>query len=293
MLVSRVPVSTLKPKKEDARTQLATFLRDRRARLDPTECGFKVGRRRTPGLRREEVAQLAGVSVTWYTWLEQGRKRIGEASVDTLDGIAKALRLSRDERDHLFLLAQGRLPPRDANARVTIPSAMRRLLDEGLAMQPAVVRTSDTWDIVAWNRAAVAIFGPYETQSPASRNMLRRFFTDPEVRAKNIDWEAHARRLVAAFRGGIAKMGASAKTDALIAELSDASPEFKKWWNTDRTVAVDAEGTKRLDHPTVGTLTLNYASLTPESADGLIVTLFVPATPDDRAKVERLIAAVT
>ena len=273
------------------RQQLAGFLRDRRGRLDPAACGFvHGGRRRTPGLRREEVAQLAGVSVTWYTWLEQGgRRRKGVPSADTLDGIAAALRLDRPERDHLFLLAHGRLPPRSVAKPAAVPASVRHLVD-GLGGCPVLVRTTDTWDVVAWNRAAVAVFGDYAAAPVADRNLLRRVFANPAARAAWPDWDHDARRLVAAFRGDLARVGPSAAVDALVAELSAASPEFAHWWAEDRDVAFDADGVKRLHHPTVGPISLAYAGLTPLAGAGLTVTVFTPATPADRAAVDHLAA---
>ena len=294
MLVSGVPGSggRAAAKADGERQQLARFLRDRRGRLDPAACGFvHGGRRRTPGLRREEVAQLAGVSVTWYTWLEQGgRRRMGVPSADALDGISAALRLDRAERDHLFLLAHGRPPPRRSPAgSAPVPASIRRLVD-GLGGLPALVRTADTWDVVAWNRPAVAVFGDYGAVPAAERNMLRRVFTHPHARSVMDDWDRHARQLVAALRGGRARSGPSPAVDGLIAELSAASPEFERWWATDRAVADDAEGTKRLDHPTAGPITFTYAGLTPQAVDGLTVTVFVPDTAADRSAVDHLSA---
>ncbi len=291
MLVSRVPGSSGQTgTKGGEREQLARFLRDRRGRLDPAGCGFAHGsRRRTPGLRREEVAQLAGVSVTWYTWLEQGgRRRMAVPSADTLDGIAAALRLDRPERDHLFLLAHGRPPPRSAAPPAAVPAFVRHLLD-GLGC-PALVRTADTWDVVAWNRSATALFGDFGAVPPAGRNMLRRVFLNPIARTVMPDWDDDARRLVSAFRGGRARAGPSPAADALVAELSAASPDFARWWADDRHVNPDADGVKRLHHPTAGPIALTYAGLTPQAVDGLTVTVFVPATPADRDAVDHLTA---
>ena len=292
--ISRVPPSGGRaPAKGDGeRQELARFVRDRRGRLDPAACGFVHGRRRrTPGLRREEVAQLAGVSVTWYTWLEQGgRRRMGVPSAETLDGIAAALRLDRPERDHLFLLAHGRPPPRpSAPLAAAVPPSVRRLID-GLVGCPAIVRTADTWDVVAWNRASTAVFHDYADVPPGGRNLLRRVFTDAAVRAHMPDWAGDARRLVAAFRGGRARSGPSPASDRLVADLSHASPDFARWWTDDRDIAPDAEGTKRIRHPTVGPLSLTYTALMPEAVDGLTVTVFVPATAADRSAVDDLLA---
>ncbi len=297
MLVSRVPGSGGRTggKADGEREQLARFLRDRRGRLDPAGCGFARGRRRTPGLRREEVAQLAGVSVTWYTWLEQGgRRRAGVPSADALDGIAAALRLDRPERDHLFLLAHGRPPPRSppaGAAGVVVPAPVRRLID-GLGGCPALVRMDDTWDVVAWNRTATAVFGDYAAAPPAGRNLLRRVFTNPATRDVMVDWERDARHLIAGFRRDRARAGPSAAGDALVAELSDASPDFARWWADDRDVTPDAGGVKRMLHPTAGPISLSYAGLTPQAVDGLTVTVFVPSAAADRSAIDGLSAGL-
>src|SRR6201987_6249495 len=154
--------------------QLGAYLKDRRAKLDPTAFGFSQGRRRTPGLRREEVAQRANISPTWYTWLEQGRG--GAPSADVLDRIARALMLTEVEREHLFLLALGRPPEVHYQAAEGVTPRLQRVLD-ALEVSPAFVKTS-TWDVVAWNRAAASLFD-YETRTPEQRNILRLVFSHP------------------------------------------------------------------------------------------------------------------
>src|SRR6516165_8583288 len=156
---------------------LAAYLKDRRAKLDPTAFGFDSGRRRTPGLRREEVAQRANISPTWYTWLEQGRG--GAPSADVLDRIARALMLTDVEREHLFLLALGRPPEVRYHAVEGVTPRLQRVLD-ALELSPAFVRTA-TWDLVAWNRAAAAVLGHDGAVAAGQRNILRRLFCDPQV----------------------------------------------------------------------------------------------------------------
>src|SRR5882757_11288272 len=175
---------------------IGNYLRDRRAKLDPAAFGFPLTRRRTPGLRREEVAQRAKVSATWYTWLEQGRG--GAASADVVDRIARALVLTEVEREHLFLLGLGRPPEVRYQAAESVPPRLQRVLD-ALESSPAYVKTS-TWDVVAWNRAAAAVLTDYGSLSPEQRNILRLIFFDPRVRAAQLDWESVARFVVAAFR---------------------------------------------------------------------------------------------
>ena len=156
---------------------LGTYLKDRRAKLDPAAFGFSSTRRRTPGLRREEVAQRAHVSATWYTWLEQGRG--GAPSADVLDRLARALALKEVEREHLFLLAQGRPPEvRPPVRSASVSPRLQRVLDL-LETSPALVKNAE-WDIVAWNEAAAAVLIDYETLRPEERNILRLIFCHPD-----------------------------------------------------------------------------------------------------------------
>src|ERR1700745_1742419 len=147
---------------------LGTYLKDRRAKLDPTAFGLSPGRRRTPGLRREEVAQRANISATWYTWLEQGRG--GAPSADVLDRIARALMLTDAEREHLFLLGLGRPPEVRYQNREGVTPRLQRVLD-ALDPSPALIRTA-TWDVVAWNRGAAVMLADYGAMPPEQRNML-------------------------------------------------------------------------------------------------------------------------
>src|SRR6516162_8810937 len=161
------------------------------------------------GLRREEVAQRANVSATWYTWLEQGRG--GAPSADVLNRLARALMLTDVEREHLFLIALGRPPKVHYHAAEDVTPRLQRVLD-ALELSPAIVKTS-TWDIVAWNRAAAAVLADYGKFAPRERNVLRLMFCNPEVRAAQPDWEATARFVVAAFRADAARAGAAERVN--------------------------------------------------------------------------------
>src|SRR6202789_4119351 len=167
-------------------TLLATYLKDRRAKLNPAAFGYSPERRRTPGLRREEVAQRANISSTWYTWLEQGRG--GAPSADVLDRIARALLLTDVEREHLFLLGLGRPPEVRYQQNEGVTPRLQRVLD-ALEPTPALIRTA-TWDVVAWNRAATVMLTDYGALPPKQRNVLRFIFLDPAVRAAQSDWES-------------------------------------------------------------------------------------------------------
>src|SRR6202012_4181291 len=192
--------------------RLGTYLKDRRAKLDPATFGFSAQRRRTAGLRREEVAQRANISATWYTWLEQGPG--GAPSADVLDRIARALMLTDVEREHLFLLGLGRPPEVRYQAAEAVSPRLQRVLD-ALASSPALIKTA-TWDIVAWNAAASALLIDYGSLPPEKRNVLRLIFRDPQVRAAQYDWESVARFVVGVFRADVARAGAAAKVEALV-----------------------------------------------------------------------------
>src|SRR3954463_12674634 len=223
---------------------LGTYLRDRRAKLDPAAFGLPGRRLRTPGLRREEVAQRANISPTWYTWLEQGRG--GAPSADVLNRIARALSLTDVEREHLFLLGLGRPPEVRYKAAEGVTPRLQRLLD-ALEVSPALIRTA-TWDVVAWNRAAAAVLTDYGALPPDQRNILRLIFGSDRVRDAQYDWQTVARFVVGAFRADAARAGAVSEVAELVDELCKLSPEFAALWR-DNDVNVHGEGVKRLRHP--------------------------------------------
>lgn len=265
---------------------LGAYLRDRRTRLDPAAFGVSGVRRRTPGLRREEVAQRANISPTWYTWLEQGRG--GAASADVLDRIARALMLTEVEREHLFLLGLGRPPEVRYRDPDGVTPRLQRVLD-ALELSPALVKTA-TWDVVAWNRAAAAVLTDYGSLPPEQRNILRLIFCDPRVRAAQFDWEAVARFVVAAFRADAARAGASARVQALVEELCRLSPEFAAMWQ-DQDVRSYGEGVKRLRHPIAGAIAFEFSAFAVDGRPDLGMVIYNPSTREDAERVRDLIAA--
>ena len=264
---------------------LGSYLKDRRARLDPKSFGFSSSRRRTPGLRREEVAQRANVSATWYTWLEQGRG--GAPSSEVLDRIARALVLSDVEREHMFLLAQGRPPEVRYQAAEGVTPRLQRVLD-AFESSPAIVKNV-AWDIVGWNKAALAVLTDYRMIPPAQRNVLRFMFLDARVRAAQADWESVARGMLATFRTDIARVGAAETVKPLIDELSRLSPDFARLWR-ENDVRSHGEGTKLLRHPVAGMLGLEYSVFAVDGQPDLGLIVYNPATPEDAAKIRTLIA---
>jgi transcriptional regulator with XRE-family HTH domain len=265
---------------------LGSYLRDRRARLDPAAFGFSMRRRRTPGLRREEVAQRASVSATWYTWLEQGRG--GAPSDEVLGRIASALMLTDVEREHLFLLGLGRPPEVHYRSDEEVGPRLQRVLD-ALEVSPSFVRTA-TWDIVAWNRAAAVVLVDYGALPKGERNVLRLMFLDPRVRAAQPDWPSVARFVIAAFRADVARAGAADSVAPLVAELRQVSPEFAAMWS-EYDVRSHGEGTKTLRHAHAGLLALEYSAFAVDGRPDLKLVVYNPATAADADRIRALLRA--
>jgi transcriptional regulator with XRE-family HTH domain len=263
---------------------LGTYLRDRRAKLDPTAFGLPLKRRRTPGLRREEVAQRANVSATWYTWLEQGRG--GAPSADVLDRIARAMMLTDVEREHLFLLGLGRPPEVRYQAPEGITPRLQRVLDT-LEISPAFIRTA-TWDVIAWNRAAAAVLTDYSTLPDGQRNVLRMMFRDSRVRAAQPNWQSVARYVVASFRADVARAGAARSVQSLVDELCATSPEFAAMWR-DNDVQGHGDGLKVLHHPVAGQLSMEFSGFAVDGRPDLTLVIYNPATPADADKIRALL----
>jgi transcriptional regulator with XRE-family HTH domain len=263
---------------------LGTYLKDRRAKLDPAAFGFPPERRRTRGLRREEVAQRANISPTWYTWLEQGRG--GAPSADVLDRIARALMLTDVEREHLFLLGLGRPPEVRYQKNEGVTPRLQRVLD-ALQPSPALIRTA-TWDVVAWNRAATVMLTDYGALPPEQRNALRFIFLDPRVRAAQQDWESVARFVVGAFRADAARAGAVAAVQPLVDELCRLSPEFKAMWR-DNDVRTHGEGVKHIRHPALGPISFEYSAFAVDGRPDLSMVIYNPATAADAERITSLL----
>ena len=264
--------------------ELTDFLRTRRAQVTPEQVGLEAnGRRRTPGLRREEVAQLAGVGLSWYTWLEQGRDIHPSAQV--LDAIARVLALDAAERAHLFHLARVELPlPEGDYPRQASPEL--RAIVAGLVPHPAFV-TGPRADLLAWNRPAVAVFTDFGAMPPEGRNLLRWLFADPARDHTAATWEDTAKHTLARFRAQHARRPDDPSFAALIEELSAASPEFRAWWPRHEVVAEQA-GTKTIEGHALGTLRLHHLQSMPTSDPELRLTMYVPADAETR----RILASI-
>ena len=252
----------------DRRRTLGAFLRSRREALDPSRSGLGGGRRRTPGLRREEVADLCGISVVWYTWAEQGRDIA--LSPQALARLAEALTLTAAERTYLFELTLQRDPaPLPATpAPAPLPDDLAALV--GAISAPAYL-LDRLWCRRAWNEAAADLFGPWrESNEP---NLLLFVFRDPAARSFIRDWEDRARRLLAEFRADAARFPGDPDLRALADTLLAESPEATRFWH-DHAVLTREGGARRFDHPERGAVTLRQLTLVPASLpDGKLVVL--------------------
>ena len=263
---------------------LGSYLKSRRAQLDPQTLGFHTARRRTPGLRREEVAHLACISATWYTWLEQGRG--GMPSEEVLERICQALCLSGREREYVFHLALGRAPSVAYAPAAAVSGRLQKVL-ESMPYSPAMIRNA-SWDVLAWNRAATAVLADYATLPAQERNILRRIFLNPQARASQADWQGLTRFLVAAFRAETTRAGASLEVQPLVDELSAPSPEFARLWQTN-DIEVMGEGTKVILHASAGRLSLEYSSFSVEGQPDLTLVVYSPSGEEDADKIRLLL----
>jgi transcriptional regulator with XRE-family HTH domain len=266
-----------------ARQDLTDFLKRRRARLLPLDAGLVAGaRRRTPGLRREEVAQLAGVGISWYTWFEQGRDI--QVSAHFLENLARALRLDVAEREHLFTLAQHRPPPLARFVPQAVTPALQNMLES--FPNPAYLKTLRS-DLVAWNRPMTVMFGDFGAIPPERRNILWLLFTDPKYRRLMVDWETDARRLIARFRLDSGRAGNDPTFVELVRELEQASPEFRSWWQQ-HDVDGFGEGVKRFRHPRLGEIEFEHTAFTTDGNSDLRLIVYTPASDDSARKAKQL-----
>jgi transcriptional regulator with XRE-family HTH domain len=268
-------------------TELAAFLRACRARLAPADVGLPMGsasgRRRTPGLRREEVAQLSGVGVTWYTWLEQGRGI--SASPQVIDALARALLLTGDQHRHLRELAG--LPPPDqpAPGDRDLPR-LQRLVD---AAAPSLASVYDEhFDYVVWNRPYAQVRHDPGTLPEDRRNMISMMFTDPDNRARMVRWEAAARAVLSQFRAAVGRRPDDLRFGELVAALSQASPQFRNWW-AEYPVRYFRPAAIAVRHPVAGLIQLEMFQLRLVDQPALVMVVQVPASPAYLARVRSLL----
>ena len=269
------------------RRELADFLKTRRARLSAVEAGFYTNsRRRTPGLRREELAELADVGITWYTWLEQAREI--QVSIQVIGRIAAALQLTPIEKQHLFRLAKQPLTE-DIEQPKIIGCALRHLLDD-LETTPAFV-TGRLWRIIAWNRAAAALFGDFGDLPEDERNLLRFAFTNEKTREIFVGWEDFAQTVLARFRRSCGHhYQADPEAVRLIESLKKESPEFNEYWSNYDLRDGLAHTHREINHPQIGSLMLEETALQIGDASDFQLTTYAPtAEPKTLSKLRRLV----
>jgi transcriptional regulator with XRE-family HTH domain len=262
------------------RRELAHFLRSRRERIKPDEAGLPGGpRRRTRGLRREEVAVLAGVSASWYTYLEQGRK-IGP-SPEVLDSLARVLRMTEDERRYMHVLAYGQV---SRPAPLIAASAGHRMLLQVMALvadSPYPVYAGDhRGDLLAWNRAATEWYGDWAELAPAERNIIWWMLLSPQARLRLVDWETDVRDSVARWRAESAKWPGDERTRELLAELARRSPEFGGMWES-QEVLEHRSRARRFDHPVLGLQTLRILPVSSMEFPTSAIIFHLPLEPGD------------
>jgi transcriptional regulator with XRE-family HTH domain len=262
---------------EDRRHELGAFLRSRRERLSPTSVGIATGaRRRTPGLRREEVAMIAGVGTTWYTWLEQGRDV--RPSPEVLMALGRALRLDAAELRYLFILAGRPQPDRPSDAPEKVDEPLLRMLNS-LSMQPAYV-VGRRWDVLAWNDAAAAVFGDYGALQGDARNIVHMIFANPHHRRLLVEWEDLARIALAQFRAESAKYVGEPDFERLIAILMQSSPEFREWW-PHRDVVRKLSGMKHIRHPSAGMMAFEHMSFSIDDGSDKRLIVYTPLAQEN------------
>jgi transcriptional regulator with XRE-family HTH domain len=270
--------ATLEPEGLDRRRELADFLRRRRAQLGPGEAGLPqaAGRRRTPGLRREELAALAGISVDWYIRLEQGRAERPSPSV--LEALARVLRLSTDERAHLYALARGERPPLgqapDEIPDATLERVLRSLPDD----VPAYV-LGRRWDVLAWNRGACDLLVDFDALAPTRRNLIELTFLDEEMRDRYADWEQVARSTLANFRASVGRHLELPDVQQLVAHLADTDAQFAAWWRL-HEVEEKATGVKRFRVRSGEIVEMQFESVLSPTAQDQRLILYTPASTD-------------
>jgi len=270
----------------DRHHELGAFLRSRRARIAPEQVGLPRGtRRRTPGLRREEVALLAGVSPEWYTWLEQGRDI--HVSAQVLERLTIVLQLDANERTHVFLLALRQPPPVGAFTAPTVSPIVQQFLHQ-LGVVPACA-VDTRLNVVAQNAAHCVVFGDYTRQDERERNLIWRLFTSP-ARHRNADWQELARVYLAQFRAEYGRFINDPWWANQIAELSRISLEFREWWPRHDVLNV-AEGRKLFHHPLAGELIFDFLWLQTVDSGDLRLLIHTPSSSSDTpSKIERLLS---
>lgn len=269
------------------RVELADFLRTRRERLHPEKLGLSTfGRRRTPGLRREEVAQLAGIGISWYTWLEQGRDIT--VSEQVIERLAETFQLKSEERRHLFVLALGMVPVANERAEIVSPPPGLQVMLDALGTNPAYL-IDHHFNLVAWNESACQVFGDFSLLSERERNRIWQIFVNPSSRQLYVDWEQAAQHAIMNFRAAYDQYIGDAWFEYFLTNIQQKSPEFRMLWSQHNVQeACDFYQEKELNHPRVGSLFLSSTTLIVPVDPPLQMVTLTPSTQDSATKLETL-----
>lgn len=269
------------------REELSRFLKAARARISPAEVGLPAGeRRRTRGLRREEVATLAGMSVTWYTWFEQGRDV--QVSAPLIERLSSTLRLNANEREFLFALAQHRPPPLSTRADEVIRPGTQHLMDS-LSI-PALVMVED-WTVIGWNRLVAHGFRDYSQLPRSERNLFKILLLNEQYRTDPERFREMGKRLVARFKWDYSRTAQPAVFDAIIADMTERSEIFREYWEKSEIMA-HFDDTNVADLPGIGEIAFRHTSYAIEEAPGQRLILFAPNDPASAERLEKLAAQV-
>lgn len=260
--------------------ELADFLKTRRAKILPSQAGLSSAtRRRTPGLRREEVAQLAGIGLTWYTWLEQGRNI--HVSTQIIESLSRVLLLDKQERIHLYLLANQPLPADIPGYQGTVGPILQHFLDS-MTLSPSLL-TDQRWNVIAWNEAACVIFGDFNKMNARERNIVWAMFTDNKYKQLFVDWDLHAKGLLGRFRLTCGQYIEDSWLDRFIDDLKAQSTEFNLWWPL-YDIESNSEKYKQLNHPAAGILDFEVSNFDVSDNSGLKLIVHTPLSGTDCAE---------
>ncbi|NUU62997.1 helix-turn-helix transcriptional regulator [Paenibacillus agri] len=267
--------------------ELGDFLKTRRAKISPEQVGLPAGiRRRTPGLRREEVASLAGIGVTWYTWLEQGRPI--QVSIQILESLSRVLMLNRQEIVHLYALAQ-HVPPSYYPSPEEVKPMHQHVLDN-LMESPAMI-VDNRWNVIAWNRAAALVFCDFSQLECSKRNLMRIMFTDKHFAGLFPDWEISAQTMLGKFRADCSQYIEDPWITQFVDELRSLSKEFDQWWPMHR-IDKDRDMYKLLNHRLAGQLNFEITSFLISENTNLKMYVNTPKNgTDTRQKLKQLLEA--
>jgi len=263
------------------RDELTRFLKCARARIAPADVGLKAGgRRRAQGLRREEVASLTGMSVTWYTWFEQGRDV--QLSAHMLERLSRTLRLSRDEREYLFSLAQGRPAPLDPGCERKVSPEVQQLLD--YLNVPAMLMLPD-WTVIGWNKLTSRVLRDWDAVAPSERNLFKILLLDEKYRENEEMFRQEVRRCIARFKWDYSRASDPSSFESIIAEMHEKSDVFREFW-TESTVKSCYDSVNAEYHDDIGWIAFRQTSFTLEQSPTQRLVLFAPFDEESRVKLE-------